>query len=325
MRSKIITATVNDVPINTADAYRLLDIVPIPMLVGEESVEDGKVISEHKFFNQKFLQIVGYTLTDIPDMKAWHTLAYPDAAYRQEVIDNFEREVQRAQEYNHNLVTTQSRVRCKDGTDRWFEFIGEIKSSLAANTRVVAMQEITALKNAMQELDAQAQTDVLTGLLNRRGMLERFKTLHAQATSTGEPFSLIICDIDKFKRVNDLYGHHCGDYVLVHMAGLLLNAVHSGDFVARWGGEEYSLLLPQTDVKNAMAMAEKIHQQVVQSEFIYPHSQLQPTMTMGVVQYHQGESIDDTIRRADRALYYGKTHGRNCIAVSQQDELMILV
>jgi PleD family two-component response regulator len=148
------------------------------------------------------------------------------------IIAHFNSKAPKAMARGEKTVITMSKVRCKDGTDRWFEFVTELDNSLGKHVRVITMRDVTQLKAAIAEVDKVARTDALTGLLNRHGMNECFDTHHAMALRTGEPFSLILCDIDHFKQVNDLFGHACGDYVIVRMAQQMQKAVRRDDSIA---------------------------------------------------------------------------------------------
>jgi len=163
---------------------------------------------------------------------------------------------------------------------------------------------------AERRLHAMASTDSLTGLLNRRRMLEIAGYELARNSRATQPLSMLVGDIDHFKDVNDSHGHAHGDAVLKAIARLLEDTVRREDSVARWGGEEFLLLLPGTPAAEAAAIADRIRIAVAAGDFrgTLGHP---VTMTFGVSQWRPGESVDDCIARADRALYRGKKAGRN--------------
>jgi diguanylate cyclase (GGDEF)-like protein/PAS domain S-box-containing protein len=308
----------------TDDAfYRLFDFVPIPMLIAEEMKLEGKVRSVHKYYNRKFHQVIGYTLEDVPDMDTWYQTAYPDPKYREEVITAFDQAVQEMPAKGENIVTTMSKVRCKDGTEHWFEIIGELRSSIKEHYHVAAFLEVTELKATMAELDRLSQTDALTHLLNRRGLFYHFEKEMSRAQRTGRSFSIILCDIDHFKRINDTYGHDCGDQVLVSVASLIQKTLRENDLVARWGGEEFYLLLPETELTSAHTLADRIKSSLAEVSCSYGGISLSPTMTFGIAGHAIGASMDEILRRADMALYYGKTKGRNRIVVYDPDTMSL--
>ncbi|MCJ7626394.1 MAG: GAF domain-containing protein [Anaerolineaceae bacterium] len=159
----------------------------------------------------------------------------------------------------------------------------------------------------------QAKTDPLTGISNRRTMQERLDLEYNRTQRTGKPFTCIIGDIDRFKRVNDTYGHDCGDYVIITVADLIQQTIRAVDLVARWGGEEFCILLPEADRKEADILLKRICMKLSNNVFSWEHHTFSVTMTFGMTSHNQGDQIKDTLRRADEALYQGKEAGRNQI------------
>jgi diguanylate cyclase (GGDEF)-like protein len=153
----------------------------------------------------------------------------------------------------------------------------------------------------------------LTKLLNRRSMLERIEGEITRSGRSGSPFTLILCDIDNFKMINDEYGHDCGDYILETIAKLMQDTVRKVDQIARWGGEEFLLLLPDTDAEGGRLVAEKIREIINGTPFQYQEKNICVTMTFGVSGYSGSINISDCIIRADKAMYDGKKNGKNCI------------
>lgn len=181
---------------------------------------------------------------------------------------------------------------------------------VAERKRVTKMAE--ALKKANVELEYLSRYDVLTNLPNRRDMTEKMIYQLKLATRSQRPFGIILLDVDHFKKFNDKYGHQCGDYVLQALAELLMKIKREQDTAARWGGEEFILLLPDTDMRGALVMAEKIRNTVEQHGFNDGVTDHRLTITSGVTEYdHKSVEIDDYIRKADTALYWGKEQGRN--------------
>ncbi len=160
-------------------------------------------------------------------------------------------------------------------------------------------------------LEEGAARDHLTGLFNRRQISRR----SARALETGRAGVLLI-DIDHFKRVNDTYGHACGDRTIVHVARLLRREEGEGVVAARWGGEEFLLLFERTDEAGLQRTAERIRRAVESDAVPLKTAVLKITVTVGGAVMREGESFDDLLHRADRALYEGKNAGRNCIRLS---------
>lgn len=163
------------------------------------------------------------------------------------------------------------------------------------------------------ELELLAHTDSLTGLYNRRRMLELLEQQTAMFSRNQSLFTLIFVDIDHFKRFNDNHGHSCGDHVLTETASLMKKNLRKGDVLARWGGEEFLIMLPDTDINGARIMAEKIRKVVENEHFVIDGENFSVTMTFGLAQHVLGGPIEETLKRADNALYDGKEAGRNCV------------
>ena len=194
-----------------------------------------------------------------------------------------------------------------------------LQETVAELTHLKKVQE-AANENLVQvnyELDFAAKTDQLTGIYNRRHILERIEEAFERFSKDGSAFSLVIADIDFFKKVNDEYGHDIGDKVLLMVAGMLKNSLRKYDVVARWGGEEFLLLLPDTTEIQAEQLLEGVRNQIAQTKLWDEERNIQVTMTFGVAAIHAGETVDTIMNYADIALYRGKKNGRNCVVVNK--------
>ena len=161
-----------------------------------------------------------------------------------------------------------------------------------------------------QILREQNVIDQLTGLKNRRGFFDAYDSKILTGIKD-EKSSAIICDIDFFKKVNDTYGHNVGDGVLVHIADVLQKNTESIGEVFRWGGEEFIILLPKMDLKNALEVAENIRCKVQESECNYQNVVVKVTMSFGVTELDSSKTSTDNIKIADDNLYRAKQEGRN--------------
>lgn len=171
-----------------------------------------------------------------------------------------------------------------------------------------------ALKAARNQLEHMAHTDVLTGLANRRSFQSQGVQAVASAQRYGSPLSLVVFDIDHFKKINDLHGHEGGDNVLRAISAYFLDAVRVSDQpVARMGGEEFALLLPQTPLAEAVLVAERMRLAIEKLRVAMPDgSELAFTSSLGVAQFRQEDvDLNTLMRRADQALYQAKERGRN--------------
>jgi diguanylate cyclase (GGDEF)-like protein len=162
-----------------------------------------------------------------------------------------------------------------------------------------------------QRLTAQALTDPLTGAVNRRGLLSQIRALHARAAHGGHGYVVLMLDVDHFKAVNDKHGHAEGDQVLRRVAQCLHEGLRVGDVVARWGGEEFCVLLPRTQIAKAQPLAERLTLRIAGT------GTPRVTVSIGVAEAHAKlESVEQVIRRADAALYRAKEAGRNQVVVA---------
>lgn len=171
--------------------------------------------------------------------------------------------------------------------------------------------------DAEHAMEALAMTDPLTRLANRRRMRDLLDLERVRAGRSQRPFAVVIADIDDFKRINDARGHDCGDHVLVEAAALLRGAVRAQDGVARWGGEEFLFLLPDTDAGGGRVVAEKLRAAVAAANIAFGGQRVPTTMTFGVAAWSKGDSVDDCVRRADEALYAGKSRGKNQVVADE--------
>jgi diguanylate cyclase len=158
----------------------------------------------------------------------------------------------------------------------------------------------------------EARTDALTHLPNRRAFDDELSRRLSQYRRQGTPFGVLLIDVDRFKLVNDTYGHHIGDQVLKGVAEALRTTVRDCDLVARYGGEEFAMLLSGNTCDEFMQAAERVRRAVEQREVACDSGKLQATVSCGVAEIQSGEDAGSLVRRADEALYASKSDGRNC-------------
>ncbi|MBP2641369.1 MAG: response regulator receiver modulated diguanylate cyclase [Firmicutes bacterium] len=170
------------------------------------------------------------------------------------------------------------------------------------------------LSELMVQLENSAMTDFLTGMANRRQMMQRIKAEISGMKRNGGKATLIMADIDDFKKINDTYGHDCGDFVLKGMADLLKSVIRLEDILARWGGEEFLLLLPGIDLEDGKIVAERIRKIVETKLFPCREKMISTTLTLGMAELDEAAGVDASIQKADEALYKGKKMSKNCVA-----------
>ncbi len=168
-----------------------------------------------------------------------------------------------------------------------------------------------------RKLELLATRDSLTGLSNRRDFLAKAMQEEKRFQRTQRPFGFILIDIDHFKKVNDTHGHECGDKVLVGVSQNLKTSLRAQDTLARWGGEEFVCLLPETELEGISHAAEKIRMEIEGYSHQCSNVSVSVTITLGVSVFDGTDSIEGCIRSADDALYQGKKQGRNQIVVSR--------
>ena len=157
------------------------------------------------------------------------------------------------------------------------------------------------------------ERDPLTTLLNRRSCHKKLDGLR------GTRYSVVIGDIDFFKKINDAHGHSAGDYVLKNVSAMLKECANAnGGFAVRWGGEEFLLIFPEQDVKATYPLVSALLSEIRASELEYDGNRIPVTMTFGIAESHDGNEPEKAINEADTLLYYGKENGRNQIVKAQK-------
>ncbi len=175
-------------------------------------------------------------------------------------------------------------------------------------------EEVTQLRRNLDKMRIAANTDSLTGLANRKHFDARFNEFLKRASNRGEPLTMLMADIDHFKKFNDEFGHQVGDHVLRLVSVAISQAVRGGDFVARYGGEEFVVVLPRTGLDGALAVAENIRQAIASKRLTRKSTGEalgMITLSLGAALYRLDETAGRVIKRADEALYRAKRGGRN--------------
>jgi diguanylate cyclase (GGDEF)-like protein/PAS domain S-box-containing protein len=283
--------------------------------------------------NQNYCDILGYTHEELINLRV-KDLTYPDDWEIDKVYKN--------QLFNYEIpyFSMDKRYYRKDGSLIWvtitvtlmrgdaFEedfligVVQDISKQKAAEALLIQNNEnlerlVRERTLKLEELNEQlmiANTiDPLTSLYNRRFISSKIGDEILRYNRTKSPFCLILTDIDYFKDVNDQFGHDCGDEVLQTISRLLRKEIRSIDTLARWGGEEFLLLLPNTMIDDAHLIAERIRMKVEAHPFTYEGATFNLTMTLGLAMYQDNLTMKALVKKADTSLYEGKQLGRNCV------------
>lgn len=212
--------------------------------------------------------------------------------------------------------TYETRVRYADGSHRDVVFYKSVFYGAEGQPDGISgvMLDITERKRLENELAKAAREDFLTGVVNLRTFYELANQEFARFKRTGEAFSLLVLDLDRFKKINDTLGHEAGDDALRKFVQVVRANLREQDIFARTGGDEFRLLLPGTPQSGAIVLAEKIRREVNEASFHAPNGSVALSMSAGLCRCHPDDTgIDDIVRRADVALYEAKAAGRNAV------------
>lgn len=296
--------------------------------------EDGAILD----VNDRFVELTGYTLSDVPDMSAWEALAFPDADMRRQASEAWFSLIRALGEKSEETGKTARRfvARCADGSVR----ILECFTSLLDKAILMGMNDITGQTAALESLQqlkenleirvaertAELETvnrrlrmasmeDALTKLANRRWFNTTIDREIRRARRNGDSLSLLMVDVDFFKQYNDRYGHIKGDACLKKIGAALRETFRRAeDLPCRYGGEEFAVILPGVDAEDALALAERLRRRVERLSMPHDASSVAPVVTIsaGVATAHNAAyAMERLIDNADQALYKAKSDGRN--------------
>lgn len=187
------------------------------------------------------------------------------------------------------------------------------KSDLEGHSDEVAylQQKVQMLENELKKARAEAKIDFLTQLYNKRALDEFLKLREGEFKRYGRNYTIVMLDIDHFKKVNDTYGHEAGDIILKSFASIIKSDSRDIDIVGRFGGEEFMVILGNTDLEDGIAYAKKVNEHVKRAKFLYKEQRIPITVSIGVAQRIDNPSLEATIESADKNLYKAKNSGRD--------------
>jgi len=279
---------------------------------------------ENEWMSHRFWEVLGFDPNKKEHLvKEWQDLIYPEDL--KVALNNFEKHCKDPNHPYDQIV----RYKHKDGSTVWIRCRGiVIRDENAKPIRMLgAHTDITQIKKLQQELEIknhkllqkqeeiqdlnvrlerQAMRDELTGLLNRRAIDNLLEFEKNKSYRSSITFSILIIDVNHFKKINDKYGHLAGDNVLVDFSRRLESTLRRQDMISRWGGDEFLVLLPETDEKQVEVVTEKIKSKLKKWSVKYEEEEINYSISVGIAEYLKDEDINDLIKRADQSLYREK-------------------
>ncbi len=262
----------------------------------------GIFIQKIKFLyvNQTFSDILEYSIEELLNLDNVLQVVHPDFQEKvKRIVQERLKGIKKIHRYEIKVIT-------KSGKEKWVEISSSATKYQGENVGIGFVSDITERKEWEQKLQKLATTDGLTGILNRYAFNKFLEEEIYRAERYQTTFSIILFDVDNFKDINDNFGHLTGDKVLKILVKIVKNEIRKSDIFARWGGEEFIILLPNST--NPKQVAEKIRKNIENYNFdIVPKI----TASFGITNYKKGDTINSIIKRADEALYLAKEKGKN--------------
>jgi len=303
------------------------EIIPAIEDIAELVVEIRLRIEREKNEFQEFLRVVTDRLQDldahIQDDVKLHEKIFSDSSQFSDDVDG---QVNSIRENVDNAVELQALkssiseqlLVMEKHVDNYRAKEASHKNEMQQRVELLA-GKVTQLETESSDLREQileekelAMRDALTKIPNRLALDDRLNTEYSRWKRYKSPLVLVVWDVDDFKKINDTYGHNAGDKVLVTIATLLNDQIRETDFMARFGGEEFVLLLPETNLENAVPVIEKLRESVADCQFHHGDAAVTITVSAGVTMFKQGDTIESAFERADKFLYKAKSSGKNC-------------
>ncbi|MCL1035854.1 sensor domain-containing diguanylate cyclase [Shewanella submarina] len=273
----------------------------------------GQGIIIHKDFKPLMVNQAWVDLMEAPSisyvLEQANLMDFIPEKERQQVRQRYQDVISEKVQGSHNIVENVS----FDGTKRYFNIYDNRIEWDGEPAIQAVIEDVTEKVELEQELKRLSVTDALTQVANRHRLDQLLKEEADRFQRYHQPFSVILIDLDHFKSINDNWGHHVGDKTLIQVAKAMTDTIRKPDNLGRWGGEEFLIICPNTELEGAMQLAEKIRLAIASQEI---DKQFQVTASLGVATIG-GESISQLLMRADKALYEAKSSGRNKVAASQ--------
>ncbi|MFA9460175.1 sensor domain-containing diguanylate cyclase [Thiohalorhabdus sp. Cl-TMA] len=259
-------------------------------------------------WNRNLEQVSGYSGAEVEEL-------HPLELFRSEERDRVSRMIQET--FDAGASSLEADLVLRSGEARPF-FFASFRVDLDGDRYLAGMGvDISHRRHLEEELTRLATTDLLTGIANRMQFEQDLAREVGKAERYGRPLTLIMFDVDHFKRVNDSHGHESGDRVLQEVVAVAGTRLRDVDILARWGGEEFMVLAPETGERGGFELAERIRQTVAEHAFPIPEQIV--TASFGVAAYESGEGEGTFLRRVDEALYRAKAEGRDQVCRAEPD------
>jgi diguanylate cyclase (GGDEF)-like protein/PAS domain S-box-containing protein len=292
-----VTERTRDLQESEANLRALVDFSPVCMVLTR--IADSTVL----LANRRAAAMFEVPLTAIQGRHApqhWVSLPernrYLEHVMRHGRIDDFEAE----------MLTSS-------GRKFWVSLSGQRLRFGGADALLAAIVDVTAQRQVREDLLVQATHDPLTGVYNRRHVEDLLRTELDRAERHARPLAVAMLDADHFKNVNDTYGHQTGDEVLRTISERCKSTLRSNDILGRYGGEEFVIVFPETNLEDAGAVAERLRAAVAESPIKIGDNELAVTVSIGLAAFAPGHNLDEMFHRADAALYTAKQDGRNLV------------
>jgi len=230
-----------------------------------------------------------------------------------EKLENYKEALKFFKEYSRirEDVLSEDRKRKIAEIKAKFDLYKKEKETEIYKLKNIKLKELNKkLKAAYENAEWLANIDFLTRISNRRSISQY---INENFIKKEIPFTIVLSDIDDFKSINDTCGHVAGDYVLTETVTRLQSCLEDNCKIARWGGEEFLTVLPNTSLDKGISIAERLRHSICSTPYLYNNNVINVTMTFGVSEYNKGDTFDDLIKKADSALYTGKSRGKNCV------------
>ena len=321
-----IVYDINEHNLARSRLQRIIQNIPVALIV----IGTGGRI-EHG--NDAFHRLFGYDASAVDTLEKWRTLAYPDPTERARVVTEARLMIEQSRQSGKSCGPLQARVRCSNGEDKDVELhyidldgigiwtmsdITEHQAMLDVmrHSNDHLLERLSEINDLQEQLREQAIRDVLTGLFNRRYLDEVLERELSRAMREGHPLTVMMLDLDHFKKLNDTYGHQAGDEVLKVLGNMLRHNARTEDIPCRYGGEEFLLVLPNMSMADARVRAEQWREKFESMQIVFGQFSLTGTLSIGIATFPgHGRTRDELIEAADKALYIAKHNGRNRVEV----------